>query len=397
MMRRAAWLGKTGPGMEKSEGMKDVESKPGDMPVPGEEALGPPASVRRVVLSVLRSHAVLLALAFFLGLLPLWVDGFQRMVGIPVLMVMRLVGIYTIAAVGLNLLMGYAGQVSLGHGAFIGIGAYTSALLSIKAHFPPWLGILAAVAVSALLGLAVAPVLRLRGHYLAMATLGLGMVFFVFMREMTWLTGGNDGLRNIPALSLPGLAIGEGRNYLRSEFYFIWAVALLVLFLCYNLVRSRPGRAMRALHQSEVAAEVMGVDVSWEKIKVFVLSAALAGLAGGIFAHIQGYIDPNLFTIVLSIQLVTMVVVGGMESIWGAVAGAGLITFIPKVVEALPKWLGEVPRWVERYSNYEGIIYGLILVLTMVFMPSGITKGLSDMIRYRRSPFVNPFRRKALD
>lgn len=352
------------------------------------------ASAVEAARSLVRSYSVFLGLAIFLGLLPLWADRLSKPLGIPILMVMRLVGIYTIAAVGLNLLMGYAGQVSLGHGAFFGIGAYTSALLCLKAKFPPWLGIPAAVVAAALIGFAVAPVLRLKGHYLAMATLGLGMVFFVFMREMTWLTGGNDGLRNIPALSLPGLAVGEGRNYLRSEYFFIWATALLVLLFCFNLVRSRSGRAMRALHQSEVAAEVMGVDVSWEKIKVFALSAALAGLAGGIFAHIQGYIDPNLFTILLSIQLVTMVVVGGMESIWGAVAGAGVITFIPKVVEAIPKWLGEVPRWVEKYSNYEGIIFGLILVLTMIFMPSGITKGLSDMIRFRRNPFVNPLRRK---
>ncbi|MGQ9703373.1 MAG: branched-chain amino acid ABC transporter permease [Actinomycetota bacterium] len=358
---------------------------------------GPLRGGLRALLHITHSHLAFLLLALFLVTLPPWADPLSEWIGIPIVMVMRLVGIFTIAAVGLNLLMGYAGQVSLGHGAFIGIGAYASALLCLKAHFPPWLGIVSAAAVASFVGFLVAPVLRLRGHYLAMATLGLGIIFFVFMREMTWITGGNDGLRNIPALSLPGIALGEGRNYLRSEYYFIWTVAIMVLLLCSNLVNSRSGRAMRALHQAEVAAEVMGVDVSWEKIKVFVLSTGLAGLAGGIFAHIQGYIDPNLFTIVLSIQLVTMVVVGGMESIWGAVAGAGLITFIPKVVEALPKWLGEVPRWVEKYSNYEGMIFGLILVLTMVFMPAGITGGISDMIRYRRSPFVNPFRKSPLE
>ena len=138
----------------------------------------------------------------------------------------------------------------------------------------------------------------------------------------------------------------------------------------------------------------MGVNVSWHKIKIFMLSAALGGLAGGIFAHLHGYIGPAQFDILLSIELVTMVVVGGMESIWGAVAGAGLIIFIPKIVEALPKWLGDVPAWVENYSNYEGIVFGLILVMTMIFMPSGITRGLSDMVRYRRSPFVNPFRKR---
>lgn len=353
--------------------------------------------IPKVLCSFIRANLAMVVLAVFLGVMPFWAKPLSKPLGIPLIMVMRMVGVYTIAALGLNLLMGYAGQVSLGHGAFFGIGAYTSAILSVKARFPSWLGILAAVLAAALIGLLVAPVLRLKGHYLAMATLGMGIVFFVFMREMTWLTGGNDGIRNIPALALPGIPIGEAGDYLRAEYYFIWTIALIVLVLSSNLVRSRIGRAMRALHQSEVAANVMGVDVSREKIKVFVLSAALAGLGGGLFAHIQGYIDPNLFTIVLSIQLVTMVVVGGMESIWGAVAGAGLITFIPKVVEALPKWLGEVPRWVEKYSNYEGIIFGLILILTMIFMPSGIVKGLSDMVRYRHSPFLNPFRRKSLE
>lgn len=357
----------------------------------------PGTTFLRRTLSLARRHLVFLGLLTFISVMPLWAKPLSKPLGIPLVMVMRLVGIYTIVAVGLNMLMGYAGQVSLGHGAFFGIGAYTSAILTGKAHFPPCLGIAMAVLVTVLFGFLVAPVLRLKGHYLAMATLGVGIVVFVFMREMTWLTGGNDGIRNIPPLSLPGIRIGQARDYLRAEYYFIWAVALLVLLLSSNLVRSRLGRAMRALHQSEVAAEVMGINVSWEKIKVFVLSTALAGLAGGIFAHVQGYIDPNLFTIVLSIQLVTMVVVGGMESIWGAVAGAGVITFIPKIVEALPKWLGEAPRWVEKYSNYEGMVFGLILIATMIFMPAGITRGLSDMIRYRRSPFVNPFRRKAME
>ena len=351
----------------------------------------------QVALSLARRHVAFLLILLFIAVMPFWAKPLSKPLGIPLVMVMRLVGIYTIVAVGLNMLMGYAGQVSLGHGAFFGIGAYTSAILTVKAHFPPWLGIIIAVLVAVVFGFLVAPVLLLKGHYLAMATLGIGMVIFVFLREMTWLTGGNDGIRNIPALSLPGIKIGEAGDYLRAEYYFIWIVALLVLLLCSNLVHSRVGRAMRALHQSEIAAEVMGVDVSWDKIKVFVLSTALAGLAGGIFAHVQGYIDPNLFTVVLSIQLVAMVVVGGMESIWGAVAGAGLITFIPKIVEALPKWLGEVPRWVEKYSNYEGMVFGLILVLTMIFMPAGITRGLSDMVRYKRSPFVNPFRKKAME
>ena len=342
---------------------------------------------------LIRRNRTLLVFAVFLAVMPFWAKPLSAPLGIDLIFVMRLVGVFTIAAVGLNLLMGYAGQVSLGQGAFFGIGAYTSAILTVKAGFPVWLGIIMAIIISALIGLLVAPILRLKGHYLAMATLGLGIIAFVFFREMTWLTGGNEGIRSIPGLALPGIGVTSRRG----ESYFVWVIALIVLALCANLARSRVGRAIRALHQSEVAAEAMGVNVAGSKIRIFMLSAALGGLAGGLFAHLQGFIDPNMFSITLSISLVTMVVVGGMESIWGAVAGAGVITFLPKIVEALPKWLGEVPKWVERYSNYEGIIFGLILILTMIFMPSGITRGLSDVVRYRRSPFINPFRKKVVE
>lgn len=343
--------------------------------------------------SFLSRHKALLIFAILLGLLPLWASPLSKPLGIDLVYVLRLVGVFTIIAVGLNLLMGYAGQVSLGHGAFFGVGAYTSALLTVKSGFPVWLGLIFAILVAAAIGLLVAPILRLRGHYLAMATLGLGLGAFVFFRELSWLTGGNVGLGGIPDLAFPGIEIGTRTG----EYFAVWIIAGVVLALCSNLVRSRVGRGIRALHQSEVAAEAMGINVSGYKIKIFILSAALGGLAGGIFAHLQGYIDPNQFGIILSIELVTMVVVGGMESIWGAVAGAGLIVFIPKIVEALPKWLGDVPRWIENYSNYEGIVFGLILVLTMIFMPSGITRGLSDLVRYRRSPFVNPFKKRVVE
>jgi branched-chain amino acid transport system permease protein len=356
---------------------------------------------------LLKRNRMLLLFSLFIAVMPFWAERVYRTVSLDFVFIMRLVGVYAIAAVGLNLLMGYAGQVSLGQGAFFGIGAYTSALLTLKAGFPVWVGIALAVVVSAIFGLLVAPVLRLKGHYLAMATLGLAIIVFVFLREMTWLTEGNFGLSGIPALNLPFtditgfdlplIAQKSQRPEIYLEFYLIWLMAIVVLALCANLVRSRVGRSMRALHQSEIAAEAMSVNVSAQKIKVFMLSAALGGLAGGIYANLQGYIDPNMFFITLSISILTMVVIGGMESIWGAVAGAAVISFLPKIVEAIPKWVGDAPRWLERYSNYEGIIFGLILILTMIFMPAGISRGLSDMVRLRRSPFVNPFRKKAVD
>jgi len=345
------------------------------------------------LISLLSRNKAFMILAVFLVVMPLWAKPLTSVISIDIVYVMRLVGVFTIAAVGLNLLMGYAGQVSLGHGAFFGVGAYTTALLTVKAGLPVWLGIICAAAAAAVVGLLVAPVLRLRGHYLAMATLGLGIIAFVFFRELVWLTNGNDGIRNIPDLALPGLQITSRLG----EYFLVWAVVLIVLLLCSNLVRSRVGRAIRALHQSEVAAAAMGVNVSWQKINIFMFSTALAGLAGGIFAHLQGYIDPGSFNIILSIELVTMVVVGGMDSIYGSVAGAALIVFLPELIEAVPSWLGEVPRWVERYSLYEGLVFGLILVLTMIFMPKGITRGLSDMVRYRKSPFVNPFKKRVVE
>ncbi len=351
-------------------------------------------TVYRALLNLVNANRVLLIIAAFIALLPVWAVPLAKPLHLNIVATMQMVGIFTIAAVGLNLLIGYAGQISLGHSAFFGVGAYTSAILAVRAHFPVWLAIIMAIIASAIIGLLVAPILRLKGHYLAMATLGLGLIAFVFMQEMTGLTGGNVGIRDIPGLSIPGLRIASDKG----EYYMIWIIALIILALCANLVSSRTGRAIRALHQSDVAASAMGINVSWEKIKVFMFSAALGGLAGGLYAHLQGYIDPNLFYITLSIELVAMVVIGGMESIWGAVAGAGLLTFLPKIVEAVPRWFGQgVPSWVANYGNYQGIVFGLVLILTMIFMPSGITRGLSDFTRYRRSPFMNPFKKRVVE
>lgn len=324
---------------------------------------------RGIAMSIWRNYKVFFFFTTFIMFLPFWAEPLGKAISLNIVYLMRSVGLFTIVAVGLNLLMGYAGQASLGHGAFMGIGAYTSAVLAVRWGLPAWMGILVGVAVAALVGYLVAPILKLKGHYLAMATLGVGIVSFIFFREMTSITGGNVGIREIPKLNLFGLVISTKKG----EFYFVWILSILVLLMCQNLVRSRVGRAIRSFHQSEVAARVMGVDVASYKMKVFVLSAALGGLAGGIYSHLQGYISPSQFSVMLSIQLVVMVVVGGMESIWGSVAGASLVVFLPSLIEALPKWLGEVPSWVRQYSNYEGLVFGAILILTMIFLPKGIT------------------------
>lgn len=335
-----------------------------------------------------------------LCLIPFIEGALKGLFEINFVLVMRKVGIYAILALGLNLLLGYAGQISLGHAAFMGIGAYGTAILSGKGifglHLSCYLSIPIAVGLAALVALAIAPVLRLRGHYLALATLGFGLFVYVMIRELKHLTGGNTGLFSLPKLPLPFLRLGSMKqaNAWKVEYFLIWAIALLLIFFARNLVESRPGRALQALHHTEVAAEAMGVGTASYKAKVFVLSAALAGLAGALFAHTQGSLNPKNFGVLFSVNLLVMVVVGGMSSVWGCVAGSVFVVLLPEIVNnTLPHWLGRGK--VEMGANVEGIIFGVTLILVMILMPAGITRGLSDFFHYRRNPFRNPFRREA--
>jgi len=293
---------------------------------------------------------VLLGVA--LGALPLVMRG-EYALGLAVL-----VGINTIIVLGLNLLMGYAGQVSLGQAAFVGIGAYATAILSAKLGWSPWLGLAAA----ALLGAAVAgvvglPLLRLRGHYLAMGTLGFGIIVHIVIVQWESLTAGTVGITQIPPLAMGYVTFGEP-----IRMYVLVAAAVLVCVVtASNIVDSRVGRAMRAVHGSEVAASTSGVDVQRYKRQVFVLSGALAGLAGGLFAHYQGYISPESFDLSYSISLVVMAVIGGMASIWGAIFGAAAVTLINESLRAL--------------LDYREVGFGLLVVLIMIFWPEGVWRG----------------------
>ena len=289
-----------------------------------------------------------------LGALPLVVRS-EYALGLAVL-----IGINTIVVLGLNLLMGYAGQVSLGQAAFVGIGAYATAILSAKLHCSPWLGLAAAVALGGLVaGIVGVPLLKLRGHYLAMGTLGFGIIVHILMVQWESLTAGTTGISGIPALALGGLRFD---SYHPRHMYYLVAVAVLVcMAIAGNIVDSRVGRAMRAVHGSEVAAGTSGVDVSRYKLQVFVLSGALAGLAGSLLAQHLGYINPDSFELGYSINLLVMVVLGGMASIWGAIFGVAAVTLI-----------GENLRSLLEYST---IVFGLVLMLVMIFLPSGLWRG----------------------
>ena len=271
--------------------------------------------------------------------------------------VMTLAGIYTIIVIGLNLLMGYAGQISLGHAGFFGIGAYCSGLLNVKLGFSPWIAAIAAIIITAGIAYVIGiPTLKLRGHYLAMATLGFGEVIFVILLKLDWLTGNPDGLPGIQPFSIWRMQFSS--KFATGQYFLAWTVVLIVLIISMNITNSRVGRAFRAIHGSEMAAGGMGVDIARYKIQVFVLSAVYAAIAGCLYAHFRQFIAASSFQLHTSIRLVTMVVAGGMGNIWGAVLGALLLTW-------LPEWL----TWVEEYDI---MVYGLCLMSVMIFIPGGL-------------------------
>jgi len=409
------------------------------------------------------------------------------------------IGINAILCIGLNLLMGYAGQVSLGHAAFFGLGAYCSAILTVRpiqaqiipgfaagvgllaalaalisitrvrgwklavgtlvlivltllgthsrisgalgiivslvvssvvmaitgfwlrSGWPkfvwpgltlavvtlgcggflqrvlaaggtnPWLGMLAGIGITGLIAYLVGnQVLRLRGHYLAMATLGFGIIVEIVFKQWTDVTGGSsDGIFGIPSIPVAahnGLFervlgfMGGNLTPQREYFYLVWFFVFAALVVSVNIVRSRVGRAMRAVHGSEVAAESLGVDTERYKVQVFVLSAALASLAGSLHAHNAGigYINPSEFSFLVSVQLLVMVVVGGMASVWGALLGA-------VVIQLLKNWMLDLDKahhvaFGLVLKGLDPIVFGATLIIVMILLPQGLARGIADAV-----------------
>jgi branched-chain amino acid transport system permease protein len=274
------------------------------------------------------------------------------------LSILIFMGINGIITMGLSLLMGYAGQISLGHAAFFGLGAYSSGILTTQYSFHPLVAFGAGILLSALVAFVVGkPTLRLKGHYMAMATLGFGEILFIIFNEMSAITGGPSGLSGIPPLAIAGVTL-EGRGYL----YLVWGLVLFLLIFSLNVINSRVGRALRAVHGSELAASAMGVDASRYKLGVFVLSAVYASMAGSLYAHFITFISPGSFSLMFSILLLMMVVVGGAETIWGSLLGAAVLTLLPEYLRGL--------------EDFEVLAYGAILMAVLLFMPQGILEGM---------------------
>jgi len=279
---------------------------------------------------------------------------------------------YTLVTLGLCLLMGYAGQVSLGHAGFFAIGGYTASALSTAGAavigFAPWMSLPAGVAVAAVVALVIGvPVLRLRGHYLAMATLAFG---FIVSRVIlgTALLGQADGISDVPAVKLFAGLVLSGRRPLRVQnYYAAWALVTLGLLLAVNLLGSRVGRALRAIHGNEEAAAAMGVDVGRYKLGVFVLSAIYAGLGGACLAHFNGGIGPGEAGVMKSVRYVALVAAGGMGSPGAAVAVSAVLTFLSL-------------RGV--FGLYDDAVFGALLVAIMLFAPEGVV----NLLPARRRP-----------
>ncbi len=271
-------------------------------------------------------------------------------------------GINILVALGLSLLMGYAGQISLGHAGFYGMGAYISGALSAHLGWPvPLAALMALVATALVAGLIGWPTLRLKGHYLAMATLGLGIILYILFVQLRSITGGASGLAGIQPVHIGGFYLDTPRRYC----YLVWALVILSFLFSINLVRSRTGLALRALHYSEVAASTLGIDVAKYKLQVFVFSCVLAALGGILYAHYITFISPETFGFMYSIKLVVMIVLGGMYSLWGALLGGAFLSLLPE--------------FLHRLEDFEVMVNGLILLMILIFLPGGLV-GLLQKI-----------------
>jgi len=283
-----------------------------------------------------------------------------------VVKVLTFVGLNALVVTGLALLFGFAGQVSLGHAGFVGLGAYTTAYLTTRLDVP-WLAAFAAAGVVAALGglLLAMPSLRLKGHYLAMATLGFGELMTLAFVEAEPLTGGVNGFTGVPFPSIAGFELREPQQL----YWLVWGVVGVALLLSANLTSLRPGRAMKAIHGSELGATASGVDIVGVKVRAFVMSAALAGLSGALYAGVVGFISPSVFTVGASVTFLAMAVIGGSGSLAGPLAATAALTLIQYMDALIP---GLPRETAQLLQEYQADIYGLAIVVVVLFAPGGI-------------------------
>lgn len=283
------------------------------------------------------------------------------------LTLINLGGIYVIAAIGYNILLGYAGQISLGHAAFIGLGAYVTANLAIKFHAPFIVSLLASIVVTAILGFILGlPALRLEGNYLAIATLGFGVAFEHIFMEFEKFTGGFSGIKGIPPINIFGY---EFKTRM-SMYYFILCVIVISVIVAKNIIKTKTGRALMALRDSEIAANSLGVNTSKYKTIAFVISAAYAGVAGCLWAYLFRQVYPQSFGMGVSLNLLAMIVIGGLATIPGSIVGAMFMTMLPEYMKSI------------EIKNGATILTGILLIITVMYFPLGIVQ-IVQKIKYK--------------
>jgi len=266
-----------------------------------------------------------------------------------------LVAVNAVVAIGLNLLSGYTNQLSFGHAGFLAVGAYVAALLTLRfPALPVPLTLLLAGLATALVGLALGiPCLRLEGLYLAMATLAFGFVVTEAIMNLDWLTRGNDGLR-VPAGRVGPWALDTDA----ARWYLALAVTALMVVAALNIAATRTGRAFLAIRTSEIAAKASGINVAAYKAIAFALSAFYTGVAGGLFAFVVGFLSPDAFDVFLSVDFLVMIILGGLASVPGSIAGAAVVTVLNDSLAG--------------FQNYRPLIFGAIMIACMLFMPGGL-------------------------
>jgi len=278
-------------------------------------------------------------------------------------------GMYAMLVIGLNLVLGNAGQISLGQGAFFGIGAYTYAILT-KDNFPFWFAYLASPALAAIAGFVVGYIaLRLRGHYFAMATLAFALIMHRLFHNLP-ITGASLGLYDI---RMPSFLVASGKvlpDPIRV-YYSVWLIAAIIAIFTANVTRYRVGRALAAIHEDEVAAAMLGIDVAKYKIEVFVISAIYSGIAGSLFAGYSSLISSTAFALDRSLDILLMAVIGGLGSVFGSILGAILWTILPEIFKMFELLQGLEP--------YRLVTFGIVIILIVIFWPEGAVGALRGL------------------
>ena len=274
-------------------------------------------------------------------------------------------GLYAILALGLNFQLGSTNVVNFATAASYGIGAYTSALLAVHFHVPFWIGIFIAGSVASLFGLVLGiPCMKTKDYYLSLVTIAFGLIIYILLINFSW-TGGPNGIPNIPPPSILGHSFREPINLFGSNlpfqsnyFYLVFVFVIGALFVAYRLHHSRVGLTWNAIREDEIAARCQGVDVTWYKILAFCIDAFFGGVTGTVYAHYIGFISPENFAFIVSVVVVTMVILGGMDNVFGVIIGAVLLTILPEKFRA--------------FEDFRLLVYGVIVVTMLMFRPQGI-------------------------